>query len=129
MIIMKEQLEKDLNNVVASGNTKVSGLEVIDQEIKVYLQSDIFSNHGEINKGMPEVMIKMNKEGKVSSNFSSFDFDDIKHLDFRTQLRGVSDFFENVSKVFDYFENNKYELKNSMKKDENLRSNVRRLRP
>lgn len=126
---MKEQLEKDLNNVVASGNTKVSGLEVIDQEIKVYLQSDIFSNHGEINKGMPEVMIKMNKEGKVSSNFSSFDFDDIKHLDFRTQLRGVSDFFENVSKVFDYFENNKYELKNSMKKDENLRSNVRRLRP
>lgn len=126
---MKEQLEKDLNNVVASGNTKVSGLDVIDQEIKVYLQSDIFSNHGEINEGMPEVMIKMNKEGKVSSNFSSFDFDDIKHLDFRTQLRGVSDFFENVSKVFDYFENNKYELKNSMKKDENLRSNVRRLRP
>jgi len=102
---------------------------VIDQEIKVYLQSDIFSNHGEISEGMPEVMIKMNKEGGVSSNFSSFDFDDIKHLDFRTQLRGVSDFFENVSKVFDYFENNKYELKNSIKKDEKLRSNVRRLRP
>jgi hypothetical protein len=126
---MKEQLEKDLDNVIASGNTKISGLEVIDQEVKVYLQSDIFSNHGEISEGMPEVMIKMNKEGKVSSNFSSFDFDDIKHLDFRTQLRGVSDFFENVSKVFDYFENNKYELKNSMKKDENLRSNIRRLRP
>lgn len=127
---MKEQLKKDLDNVVASGNTTISGLEIVDKEIRIYLQSDIFSNHGEIKEGMPEVMIKMDKNEKVSSNFSAFDFDDIKHLDFRTQLRGVSDFFENVSKVFDYLENNKYELKNIIKKgEEKPRSNVRRIKP
>ena len=127
---MKEQFKKDLDNVVASGNTTISGLEIVDKEIRVYLQNDIFSNHGEIKEGMPEVMIKMDKNEKVSSNFSAFDFDDIKHLDFRTQLRGVSDFFENVSKVFDYLENNKYELKNIIKKDEEKpRSNVRRIKP
>ena len=126
---MKEQLKKDLDNVVASGNTKISGLELVDKEVRVYIQSDIFSNHGEIKEGMPEVMVKMGKDGKVSSNFSAFDFDDIKHLDFRTQLRGVSDFFENVSKVFDFMENNKYELANTLKNhDETQRSNVRRLK-
>lgn len=125
---MKEGLRIDIENVISSGNTVLSGLDVIDDEVRVYLQSDIFSNHGETTS--PDVMIKMDKEGKVSSNFSGFDFNDISHLDFRTQLRGVSDFFTNVDKVFSFFEENKYEYIDKMKNnDEKLRSNVRRLSP
>lgn len=59
---MKEGLRIDIENVISSGNTVLSGLDVIDDEVRVYLQSDIFSNHGETTS--PDVMIKMDKEGK-----------------------------------------------------------------
>ena len=51
---MKEQLKKDLDNVVASGNTKISGLEIVDKEVRVYIQSDIFPIMERLRKECPK---------------------------------------------------------------------------
>jgi hypothetical protein len=123
---MKAKIIKEIEGALG-GNTSLVGVEVFDNNLKVYLESDILSSFGE--SPSPNILVKLNEDGKVTSDFSNFDFSEISHLPFRVQLRGVSDFFESVDKVFSLIEDNKHNFSNLMKNDdEKLRSNVRRLK-